>query len=188
MHIFDRDMIAITRQSPKVLETLDAGGIYTVKEEYVRAKYTTITGHYAPLYRMLTEFARKIIDIPNGTLYPVWLCPESVGSLPPAENTVMMRFNIPEGQYLICNDEVWEHMINHLYYPLDEADEIAHEAELARYGIASPSALISGSAGNFYPLLRQKVLKSWEKVYTAVPEDPLHVSVLVWHLKKEWLL
>jgi hypothetical protein len=181
-------MIAITRQSPQVLETLETYGTYTVREEYVQAKYTTITGHYAPLYRMLTAFARKHIDIPADVLYPVWLCPEEIGSLPPAENTVMLRFDIPEDQYLICNDEVWEHMINHLYYPVDEADELAHEAELTRYGIASPSSLISGNAGNFYPLLKQKVLKSWEKVFTTHPEDPLHVSVLVWHLEREWLL
>lgn len=180
-------MIFITRQNPAVLEELLADGIYTVKEEYVQGKYTTITDHYAPLYRMLTLFARRYIEIPEDVQYPVWLCPEGYGSLPPAEGTVTMKFDIPEGQYLIANDEVWEHMINHLYFPVDEADELAHESELARYGISSPSALISGNAGNFYPLLKQKVLKSWERVYTSKPEDPVHIVGLVWQLRKEWL-
>jgi hypothetical protein len=180
-------MIFITRQDPRVLAELKSSGTYTVREEYVRNKYTTITDHYAPLYRMLTNFARKYIDIPDGVQYPIWLCPEDAGALPPAEGTVTLKFDIPEGQYLIANDEVWEHMINHLYYPLDEKDEIAHEAELARYGISSPSSLISGSSGNFYPLLKQKVLKSWERVYTSTPEDPVHIVGLAWHLEKEWL-
>lgn len=78
-------------------------------------------------------------------------------------------------------------MINHLYFPLDKNDELAHEAELSRYGIASPSSLVNGSAGNFYPVLRQKVLKSWERVYTMMPSDPNMIVGLSWELRREWL-
>ena len=79
-------------------------------------------------------------------------------------------------------------MINHIYYPADEADELAHEAELTRYGISNPASLINGSAGNFYPLLKQKVLKSWERIYTAKPQDPSHIVGLCWELRAEWLI
>lgn len=181
-------MIFITRQDPAVLDELMNSGTYIVKEEYVRGKYTTITDHYAPLYRMLTTMARRHIVIPDHAQYPIWLCPYGAGALPHAEGTVTLTFDIPDGQYLIANDEVWEHMINHLYYPVDEADELAHEAELARYGIFSSASLISGSAGNFYPLLKQKILKSWERVYTTSPDDPVHINGLAWHLKREWLV
>jgi hypothetical protein len=78
-------------------------------------------------------------------------------------------------------------MINHLYFPLDKADEAAHEAELDRYGISSPSSLVGGNAGNFYPVLKQKVLKSWERVYTQMPADPDMVVGLCWELRSEWL-
>ena len=178
----------VTRQSPSVLASLDQSGTYTVKEEYVREKYTTITDHYAPLYRMLTSMARSHIDIADGLLYPIWMTPEGACSIPPSDEDVFLRLDIPEGKYILMNDECWDHMINHIYFPLDNADELAHEAELARYGISSPSALISGNIGNFYPILRQKVLKSWERVYTVMPQDPAHITGLCWELRREWLI
>ena len=182
-------MIFYTRQDPGVLAELTENGFYRVKEEYVRQKYTTITDHYASLYRRLTLYARKYIDIPDGILYPVWLTPAGNDTtIPPADGSVFLKFDIPEGKYLIVNDEVWEHMINHLYHPIDEADQIAHEAELAKYGISSPSSLIGGPAGNFYPVLKNKVLKSWERVYTVQPQDPSHISGLCWELHLEWLV
>ena len=79
-------------------------------------------------------------------------------------------------------------MINHLYFPDSKDDEMEHEAELARYGISSPSSLISGNAGNFYPLLKQKVLRSWEKIYTLQPADPAQTVGLCWELRPEWLI
>lgn len=181
-------MIFYTRQDPRVLLELQSNGVYSVKEEYVRQKYTTITEHYAALYRRLTLLARRYINIPDDLLYPVWLTPEGTATIPESGDAVFLRFDIPEGSYILANDEVWDYMINHLYFPSDEADEIAHESELARYGISSPSSLVSGNAGNFYPLLRQKVLKSWEKIYTATPADPDHIVGLCWELHKEWLI
>lgn len=180
-------MIFVTRQSPEVLAELEQSGTYTVREEFIRSKYTTITEHYAALYRMLTNMARRHIDIPSGLLYPVWLSPEGTDAIPPSDDAVFLRLDIPEGHYIIANDEVWDHMINHVYYPVDKADELAHEQELARYGISSPSSLIGGSSGNFYPLLKQKVIKSWERIYTTRPQDPSRVVGLCWELHSEWL-
>ena len=181
-------MIFVTRQDPQVLENLRTKGVYTVREDFIRQKYTTITNHYASLYRLLTSMARSRISIPEGLLYPVWLSPEGTDAIPESSDDVFLRLDIPEGSYILANDEVWEHMINHIYYPADESDELAHEAELARYGISNPASLINGSAGNFYPLLKQKVLKSWESIYTVKPQDPSHIVGLCWELREEWLI
>ena len=180
-------MIFYTRQAPQVLEGLRNNGRYVVKEEYVREKYTTITGHYAPLYRRLTSYARGRVYIPDDALYPVWLSPEGTDAVPPDEDSVFLKLDIPDGFYILANNEAWDFMINHLYFPLDKEDELAHEAELERYGISSPSSLVSGSAGNFYPVLRQKVLKSWERIYTVMPSDANMIVGLAWELRSEWL-
>ncbi len=181
-------MIFYTRQDPQVLETLRSTGTYVVREDYVRAKYTTITDHYAPLYRRLTSYAKGKVFIPEGALYPVWLSPEGTDAIPEADGSVFLRLDIPDGFYILANNEVWDFMINHLYFPESKEDELAHDAELARYGIASPSSLISGSAGNFNPILKQKVLKSWEKIYTVMPDDPNMIVGLAWELRSEWLI
>jgi hypothetical protein len=136
---------------------------------------------------MLTSMARRYIVIPSGLAYPVWLSPEGTDLIPASDGSVFLKFDIPEGNYIIANNDVWDHMINHLYFPSDKEDELAHEKELERYGISSPSSLISGNTGNFYPLLKQKVLKSWEKVYTEQPSDPNNIVALCWELRSEWL-
>jgi hypothetical protein len=181
-------MIFYTRQSPQVLEELRLTDRYIVREEYIRAKYTTITNHYAPLYRRLTTYASGRVFIPDDAMYPVWLSPEGTDLIPDAEESVFLKLDIPEGHYILANNEAWDFMINHLYFPLDKADEAAHESELTRYGISSPSSLIGGNAGNFYPVLKQKVLKSWERIYTMMPSDPNQIVGLAWELRAEWLI
>ena len=180
-------MIFYTRQAPQVPEELRRSGRYVVREEYVREKYTTITDHYAPLYRRLTSCARGKVFIPDDALYPVWLSPEGTDAVPPDEDSVFLRLDIPDGFYILANNEAWDFMINHLYFPLDKEDELAHEAELERYGISSPSSLVNGSAGNFYPVLKQKVLKSWDRIYTVMPSDANMIVGLAWELRSEWL-
>lgn len=181
-------MIFHTRQSPKVLESLLRDGNYIVDEEYIRLKYTSITEHYAPLYRHLTTLAKDQVDIPEGALYPVWLSPEGTELLPDADDTVFLKLDIPEGHYILANNEAWDFIINHLYFPTDKDDELRHEAELDRYGIALPSSLIDGNAGNFYPLLRQKVINSWSRIFTKMPENPENIVALCWEIKREWLI
>ena len=43
------------------------------------------------------------------------------------------------------------------------------------------------STGNFYPVLRQKVLKSWDRIYDVTPSDPNMIVGLAWELRCEWL-
>lgn len=181
-------MIFYTRQSPKVLESLLRDGTYLVDEEYIRLKYTTIYDHYSSLYRHLTSLAKKHIDIPEYALYPIWLSPESTALLPDAEDTVFIKLDIPEGKYILANDEAWDFMINHLYFPSDKDDETKHEAELKRYGISLPSSLVSGDSGNFHPLLRQKVINSWSRIFTQMPDNSANIVALCWELKSEWLI
>ena len=181
-------MIFYTRQAPEVAKTLKETGIYTVNEEYILRKYTTISEHYASLYRHLTLLAKDYIDIADGLLYPIWLSPEGSELLPDAEETVFLKLDIPDGKYILANNEVWDFMINHLYFPKDKEDELAHEAEIERYGISSPSSLIGGSAGNFYPILKQKVIKSWSRVFSMMPDDPNNIVGLCWELHSEWLI
>ena len=68
--------------------------------------------------------------------------------------------------------------VNYFYVPLDEADEKAHMEELKKYGIASEDSLVITSKGNFYPLLRQKIIKSWDRIFTIQPDDPSLMTAL----------
>ena len=176
-----------TRQHEAVWDELQKTGQYIVKKEYIEAKNDTISEFYLELYEWYTKAAGKYIDIPEDLKYPIWLSVSEDMMLQPTEYAIIFEVEIPEGEYLICNFDKWGYRVNYFYVPLDEADENAHMEELKKYGIASEDSLVTTSKGNFYPLLRQKIIKSWDRIFTIQPDDPSLMVGTCWKLKKEWI-
>nr|WP_312580058.1 DUF3841 domain-containing protein [Sedimentibacter sp.] len=67
-------------------------------------------------------------------------------------------------------------------------DEERHNEELKKYGITSESSLITGNKGNFYPLLKNKIIKSWERLFDSFEEEGIHTQATIWEIKKEWVV
>ena len=174
-----------TRQHEAVLDELQKTGQYIVKKEYIEAKNDTISEFYLKLYEWYTKAARKYIDIPEDLKYPIWLSVSEDMMLQPTEHAIIFEVEIPEEEYLICNFDKWGYRVNYFY--VDETDEKAHMEELKKYGIASEDSLVTTSKGNFYPLLRQKIIKSWDRIFTIQPDDPSLMVGTCWKLKKEWI-
>ena len=47
--------------------------------------------------------------------------------------------------------------------------------------------VVTTKKGNFYPLLRQKIIKSWDRIFTIQPDYPSLMVGTCWKLKKEWI-
>ena len=89
---------------------------------------------------------------------------------------------------MITEVERWGYRVNYMYIPLDAEDEKEHEAELKKYGIGNETALIQTSKGNFYPLLKRKIIKSWQRLFEPPRDSALVVTQgTVWELRREWL-
>ena len=87
---------------------------------------------------------------------------------------------------VIADMDKWGYRVNYMYVPLDPADERRHNEELQRMGIGNEAALVSGPKGNFYPLMKQKILKSWDRVF--VPSENMDNNVgTIWEIKPEWI-
>lgn len=175
-----------TRQVPEVWEELQETGVYCVKEEYIRQKNDTIADYYLDLYRWYTKEAGKHIDIPEELKYPIWLCVSEETMLQPTANTVILKLEVPKDKVLICNNEAWGYVVNYWYVPLDDKDEAAHNAELRRYGVQEDE-LIRTSKGNFYPLLKKKIVDSWGRVFTMPPADRKDAVATIWEIRREWI-
>ena len=176
-----------TRQVPDVWETLCREEVYQVKEEYIRLKNDTMADYYLDLYRWYTRTARRWIALGEDQQYPIWLSLDGQDRLQLVENTVLLKVVAPKDKVLLCNMDAWGYRVNYWYVPKDEADEQAHIRELSRNGIASDDELISTAKGNFYPLLRDKIKKSWERVFTMTDVPPQQLSATMWELRKEWV-
>lgn len=180
-------MTAWTRQVPQVLDELEATGRYYVREEYVRRKNGEISDYYLELYRWYTERCRSLIHIAPGLTLPIWLSLTEDSRLPAAPNTVALTLEVPRDALVIVDADKWGYRVNDWYVPLDAADERRHNEELRRAGIGNEALLIMTGKGNFYPQFRQKIIRSWDRVFTSPSANMSNNIGTVWEIKSEWV-
>ena len=176
-----------TKQVSEVLNELQETGVYRVKREYIEKKNDTIADFYIDLYEWYTREARRYLEIPAELRYPVWLSTSEDNMLQPVENTVILELEIPEGNYLICSMDRWGYRVNYWYIPLDAEDEEKHKQELKRLCIAAEDDLVLTDKGNFYPLLRRKIVGSWQRVFTMPPQNKQDEVGTAWEIRREWV-
>ena len=122
----------------------------------------------------------------DGVEFPVWVSLSRESMLQLVEGSVVLTLKVPEEALLITDVERWGYRVNQWYIPLDQEDERRHNSELERYGIASESAIIDSDKGNFYPLLRRKIVDSWERLFTCPPRCGDMAQGTLWELRREW--
>lgn len=187
MNIEEDEYVTLwTRQVSEILDEIKECGVYKVKEEYIRKKNDTISDYYLKLYKWFTDEAKKYVDVKGE--YPIWLSVADEFRLRPVEDTVTLKLRVPSKEVLLCNYDAWGYTVNYFYVPLDEADKARHKEELTKNGLVSDDELFLTSKGNFYPLLKREVVKSWERIFTLKPTDLKACLVAVtWEIKKEWI-
>lgn len=178
---------AWTRQDRSVWEELQTCGCYYAREDYVRAKNGAISDYYLEAYRWFTRESRKYIKVPDNISIPIWLAVTPESRLPPAAGTVSLTLQIPADHVLVVDYNKWGYRVNDWYVPLDAEDEARHNAELQRCGIGNEALLILSDKGIYYPQLRQKIIRSWERIFTPSSADPSNNVGTVWMLRREWV-
>ena len=183
-------MIAWTRQVPQVWDELQSTGRYRVKEEYVRAKNMEISDYYLKLYRWLTNGCKSCVSaMPQDADLPIWLAMTEDQRLGAAPDTISLTLEVPKDALFLVDYDKWGYIVNHWYVPRDEADDDRHNAELKSMGIVNEAALITTDKGNFYPQMKSKIIRSWQRLFEPMPADVNlsdYVGV-IWEIKPEWV-
>lgn len=155
-----------TRQNEKILDVLNNTGVYYCKEEYIDYKMENFSEYYKKLYNWYTKEAEKIVPKPCPSIkYPIWVSIDEAIQLQPVAGTVILELLIPKERLVITDMEKWGYVVNFFYLPKDIEDYKAHQYELKRYNISNPAELIMGDLGNFHPILKNKVKKSWKRLF-----------------------
>lgn len=178
---------AWTRQSSQVWKTLQETGRYTVDECYVKAKNGAIGDYYLSLYRWYTQMCRRYIEIPDSLTCPIWLALAQSSRLPPADKTVSLTLQIPREKLFIIDEAKWGYRVNQWYIPADQQDAAQYEQELRKSGIYNEALLFVSDRGNFYPALRQKIVRSWDRLFDGASEDMGQNIGTVWELSLDWV-
>lgn len=183
-------MIAWTRQVPQVWDEIQSTGGYRVKEEYVRAKNMEISDYYLKLYRWLTHGCKAHgTKVPDGADLPIWLAMTEAQRLGRAPDTISLTLEVPTDSLFLVDYDQWGYIVNHWYVPKDEADDDKHNAELKSMGIVNEAALITTEKGNYFPLMKQKIIRSWDRLFEGEPDlENLDKYVgVIWEIKPEWV-
>lgn len=176
-----------TRQDPAVADVLEKGEVYTARESFIRKKNGSISDYYIGLYRWLTDKCRDIMAVPKSEVFPIWLSMHEEYRLRPVENTAVLKLNIPKKYIKVFSEYAWGYRVNYMYMPYDKKDSDEFNRELSRYNIASESSLITGNEGNYYPLLKRKIIKSWDRIFAIPPLGPEDELGICFELRPEWL-
>lgn len=176
-----------TRQHKDVAKELEDQGIVRIKKEHIEGKMDTISNYYLGLYDWYVRHAEKIVPRPEGVQYPIWLSTSADLMLQPLEDTVILEVEVDKKLVIITDMNKWGYVVNHFYLPKDDEDEKKHNEELKRNGIGNEASLIMGDKGNFYPLLKNKIINSWTRLFEPVGEDSKLTQATLWEIKKEWV-
>lgn len=180
---------AWTRQVPQVWDEICETGTYRVLEEYVRAKNMDISDYYISLYRWLTDRSRCYVEgIPDDAEFPVWLAMTEAQRLGKAPGTISLTLEIPRERVFLIDYDKWGYIVNHFYLPKDAEDERRHNEELKMMGIGNEAQLISTDKGNYYPALKQKILRSWDRLFDGPNENMDNNVGVIWEIKPEWVV
>lgn len=177
-----------TRQDSRVLDILNSDGVYRCRSEFIDLKMENFSSYYKKLYDWYASRAEAIVPKPSDDIkYPVWVSIDEAVQLRPVPGTVVLELEVDEELLVITDLEKWGYVVNFFYLPRTREDLNKHDAELKRFGIGDESALISGDKGNFYPLLKQKIMKSWDRLFEDYMLSNIRQAT-IWEIKKEWIV
>ena len=125
---------------------------------------------------------------PEGAIYPIWLSTSSEMMLQPTEDTIILEIEVDRKDVIYTDVNKWGYVVNYFYLPIDPEDEEIHNKELKKFGISDESSLIMSDKGNFYPLLKNKIIKSWERLFEPFDEKSTLSQATIWEIKKEWVV
>lgn len=179
-------LIGWTRQTAEVLKELETTGEYRVKEEYIRKKNGDIAGYYLELYRWYTEKSRAYLPAAVEGEFPIWFSLNSDYRLQKTEGTVIIRARIPGEMALVIDAGRWDSRGNHMYICKNAKDRADFEKLLNTYGIYDET-ILADRKGIFYPMLRKRMMESWERLFTMPPDRPENGYATTWVLKQEWI-
>lgn len=176
-----------TRQNDKTLAQLERDGRIINSRTYVRLHFGDMAEHYLQSYDWFTQEAAKRVKKPDDVQASIWCSISAENCLKPIEGTVVYVLEVPEEQVIYFDEGKWDYVLNRIYIPLDEADRAKYDAHLKALGIPSRFDVMQGRCRGMYPQEEQKIVESWQRVFTIDNWTIFNVCGNIWEIRKEWV-
>lgn len=182
-------VILYAAQADAVLKAIERDGRCFSREEYVRRKYGESGPIFLTVYKWFVKEAVKLVPRPEGAEFPYWSF-MNLYSLDQSPGTRTLTLCVPRDEAVFFDMYDWNKILCLKYIGENEKDEKQFQEQLEMYGIKEMDAVLS----NFYPMQKQQILKSWQRLM-RYHEELLHgntelvrdIQAGLWRIKKEWI-
>lgn len=171
-----------TRQDIRSLGSFERQGRFYNHEHYLREKFGDIAPYFMKLYQWFTEKATKNVPAPMDVKYPIWCSVAHEYMLRPVENEVAYEIYIPEERVVYFDSVRWDLVLNHMYIPIDEADDKAYLKHLEKLGVPNRSRFIDGREAALFPQEKKRVIDSWDRVFEVPAWDYFRIQANIWEI------
>lgn len=173
-----------TCQNKIVLDTIMKKGVYHVKREYVSNKYKEVSKVFLTSYDWFVGKGKNVVKPPEGAEFPIWTWTDAK-YVEHFSDSVILEIEVKKDKAILFDSGKWNKILNLSYIPKDEKDDEIFKSELKRYNITDDS---EAYMSNFYPLLKSKIRKSWDRLF----DESIRISgvkqAALWEIRKEWIV
>lgn len=152
-------MILYTAQTSPVLEAIRRDKKCFSHACYIREKYQEVSEIFLTVYRQFVQEASKIVPPPQGAEFPYWAFSDPVDLYVSADAKVL-KLAVPRDEVLLFDVQDWNKVLQFRYLGTTEEENRRFQQELDARGITVWDVMNT----NFYPDLRQRILRSWTSV------------------------
>lgn len=177
-----------TRQDCSSLESLALAGRYRADAAAMSDWYGEIADHYMDLYRWFVRAAARRIPPPPGAEFPVWCSVSSEYCLRAIPGTVVYELSVDPGEILLFDGGKWDLVLNHRYIPENTADAAAYEREHKEKGFPAGTTFIDPMMARRWPMERERVVASWERVFTVESPSIFTLQANLWEIRPDQLV
>lgn len=174
-----------TRQDNRCLDILEKKGRFTNRDYYLREKFGDIANFFMNKYGWFVDIAKQSVPKPDDVNFPIWCSVAEEYMLRPTLNEVVLEIEKDESEVVYFDGVRWDLVLNHMYIPKDEADNLEYEAHLKKLGIKNRHTLVEGRDAVLFPEEHKRVLESWHRVFEVPAWDYFRIQANIWEIKKD---
>lgn len=176
-----------TRQNEKSLYELDKKGVIKNKKFYVMLHMRDIAPFFLEKYDFFVKMAEKIVPKPEEVDYPIWASVCKDNCLKPIDKEVVYALNVPKSEVIYFDGAKWDYVLNNLYIPKDDADQNDFNNLLKKNHLTNTFDIFDKKYTNLYLEVKDRLIKSWERVFEITDRSRFVVQANLWQIKKEWI-
>lgn len=150
-----------TKQHANILVDLEKNGRYIVKKEYIQQRMEEHAQLYLDVNNWYRNAAEKIVPAPSDVEYPVWVSLSESEKIGNSDGNVLLEIEVDEDVLITMDMDKWGRIVNYMYIPKDDDDQIVHDKLVDSYNTNDCRAYMSP----FFPIIKKKIQKSWDRLF-----------------------